>query len=86
MSYIYIYIYITGVPFPGSQGRKLQIPGGVRSAKNDFLSVPLAESTFGRLQDLAKRVQRAVLIVFYAFWELLGTSKTCDSVWYILKK
>ena len=35
---------------------------------------------------LITRVQRPVLIVFAPFWELLGTSKTCDSVQYILRK
>ena len=82
---ILVYIYNWDAIFwvPGS---KAPDPLEGFRRKKRFLTVPGAEFTFGRLQDSAKRVQRAVLIVFGAFWELLGTSKTCDSVQYIFKK
>ena len=47
--YIYIYLYIIGVPFPRSKARKLAPPRWFQAAKNDFLTVPVAGSTFGCL-------------------------------------
>ena len=83
--YIYIYIYIWG-PISRVQGSKPGISPSASGAKNDFLLGQVSESTFCRLQDAPNGVRRAFLGVLGVFWALLGTSKTCDSVQYILQK
>ena len=85
ISHIYIYIYIWG-SISLVQGSKPGISPSASGAKNDFLLGQVSESTFGRLQDSPNGVRRAFLGVLGVFWALLGTSKTCDSVQYILQK
>ena len=80
-----ISIYKWG-PISWVQGSKPGISQIADSAKNDFLPSPVSDSTFGCLQDPPKRVPGSFWTVFGVFWEVLGTSKTCDSVQYILQK
>ena len=44
--YILIYLYITGVPFPGPWARKLQISGIGPGAKNLFLVFEVSKPRF----------------------------------------
>ena len=79
-------LYIIGMPFPRSQARKHQIPGAASSAKSGFVEGSVWVSPFGPLQESPQRVPTVFWSVFGVFWEVLCTSKTCDSVQYILKK